>query len=399
VDVITILATGFKDVGPIDIGPLFSLYSYNDLEGNRVKIGGRTNNKFSNKIQLSGYAAYGTKDERMKYGGGFEYFFPDKKYTSFGGSYKYDVEQLGKSISSFGSDNLVVSALSRINSNKFNLGKQEKFFIESDVQKGLTTNVSFFHRELSPLRNFDFSYFIDDTKLNTRNSINTSEVSFSARYAYKEKFIESGREGAVGIKSTRISLGSDYPITKATFTQGVKDILGSTFEYQKVKLQVSDYLYFGNFGHTYFNFEGGQILGTIPYPLLEVHRGNETYTYGQDLFNLMNYFEFVSDKYFSAMVVHHFEGFFLDHIPLLKKLKLREVATANYLIGEISKDNRAILSNPNVFYSLNKPYMEAGVGVENILKVGRVDLIKRFSFLDHPSISDFGFRFSFYVSF
>jgi hypothetical protein len=130
-----------------------------------------------------------------------------------------------------------------------------------------------------------------------------------------------------------------------------------------------------------------------------VHKGNETYTYSQNLFNLMNYFEFVSDEFFSAMAVHHFAGFFLDHFPLLRKLKLREVVTANFLIGRVSDANRNILTEPDVFYSLSKPYIEAGVGIENILKFGRVDLIKRFSFLDHPNISDFGFRFSFYFAF
>jgi hypothetical protein len=399
VDIITILATGYKDVGPIDVGPLFSLYSYNDLEGNRVKLGGRTNNKFSNKIQLFGYGAYGTKDENLKYGGGFEYFFPGKSFTSFGATYKDDVEQLGKSISSFSSDNLVVTALSRLASNRFNRSQQEQFFFETDPWKGLTLNIAFLHRELTPLRNLDFSYYVDESQTRTSNSINTSEVSFSVRYAYHEKFIESGRKGAVGIKSTRISLGSDYPITKVTFTHGLKDVINSQFDYEKVRLQVYDYIYFGNFGHTYYNFEAGKIWGTIPYPLLEVHKGNETYTYSADLFNLMNYFEFVSDQFVSAMAVHHFDGFFLDHIPLLKKLKLREVVSANAVIGSISEANRKILTDPDVFFTLSKPYVEAGIGVENILKFGRVDLIKRFSYLDNPRISDFGFRFSFYVSF
>jgi hypothetical protein len=378
VDIITILATGYKDVGPIDIGPIFSTYSFNDLEGSRLKFGGRTNNLFSNKIQLSGYGAYGFRDYQFKYGAGFEYFLPGKSYTSFGGSYKDDVEQLGKTISSFSSDNLVVTALSRINSNRFNETKQEQLFYETDPLTGLTTNISFYHRELAPLHNIEFSYYTDDTKTTTRNYINSSEIALSVRYAYHERFVHSGRKGAVGVKSTRISLGSDFPIVKITYTKGIKDILHSEFNYDKIRLQINNYFHFKNFGHTYYDIETGKVWKVVPYPLLEVHKGNETYTYNSDLFNLMNYFEFVSDQFFSVMLVQHFDGFFLDHIPLLRKLKLREVASVNYLIGSISQGNLDILTDPNIFYTFSKPYIEAGVGIENILKILRIDLIKRF---------------------
>jgi hypothetical protein len=399
VDIITILATGYKDVGPIDIGPIFSTYSFNDLEGSRLKFGGRTNNLFSNKIQLSGYGAYGFRDYQFKYGAGFEYFLPGKSYTSFGGSYKDDVEQLGKTISSFSSDNLVVTALSRINSNRFNETKQEQLFYETDPLTGLTTNISFYHRELAPLHNIEFSYYTDDTKTTTRNYINSSEIALSVRYAYHERFVHSGRKGAVGVKSTRISLGSDFPIVKITYTKGIKDILHSEFNYDKIRLQINNYFHFKNFGHTYYDIETGKVWKVVPYPLLEVHKGNETYTYNSDLFNLMNYFEFVSDQFFSVMLVQHFDGFFLDHIPLLRKLKLREVASVNYLIGSISQGNLDILTDPNIFYTFSKPYIEAGVGIENILKILRIDLIKRFRYTDHPNIVRYGFRFSIYLNF
>jgi hypothetical protein len=99
------------------------------------------------------------------------------------------------------------------------------------------------------------------------------------------------------------------------------------------------------------------------------------------------------------MLVQHFDGFFLDHIPLLRKLKLREVASVNYLIGSISQGNLDILTDPNIFYTFSKPYIEAGVGIENILKILRIDLIKRFRYTDHPNIVRYGFRFSIYLNF
>ena len=41
-----------------------------------------------------------------------------------------------------------------------------------------------------------------------------------------------------------------------------------------------------------------------------------------------------------------------------------------------------------ITYALgSKPYIEAGVGVVNILKFLRLDLVRRITYLDHPDIS------------
>ncbi len=388
-DVITFLATGYYEAGPIDIGQLFSLYSYNAYEGSRVKLGGRTNNRFSKAIQLKGYCAYGFLDSTFKYSGGFEYFFDNNNSTSFGASYKKDVEQLGKQLSSFESDNLLVSVLSRTSGSRFSGIEQQKIFLESYVLKGLNANVAFFHRNISTLSGVNFNYYSDAYHSEIKSTINTSEVSLSLRYAYKERFVESGRKGAVGRKSTRISLGSAYPITSVTYTVGLRDLLGSDLVYHKMRISIRDNLYWGNFGHTSYELEAGKIWGTIPYPLLEVHKGNETYTYSSSLYNQMNYFEFVSDEFASASLVHHFGGIFFDRFPLLRKLKWREVAQAKILLGRVGNHNRDIMADPTTFDSLEKPYIEGGVGIENILKFGRIDLIKRFSHLSRKEkVSD-----------
>ena len=229
----------------------------------------------------------------------------------------------------------------------------------------------------------------------TLNAINTSEITFAFRYAYNERFIE--RKKAVGKKNGRISLGSLKPITRLSYTYGAKNLFGSTLEYHKIILNVFDRIYWGIFGRTDYEIEAGKVWREIPYPLLEVHKGNETYTYDRNTFNLMNYYEFVSDQFVALRATHRFNGFFLDKFPLLRKLKWREVVTANILMGKVTDANRNILVDPGSFYSVSHPYIEAGVGIENILKFGRIDFIKRFSYLDHPDVSKFGIRFSFEV--
>ena len=98
----------------------------------------------------------------------------------------------------------------------------------------------------------------------------------------------------------------------------------------------------------------------------------------------MNFYEFVSNEYVSFKAEHHFGGLFLDRIPALRKLKWREVASLSAVTGHLSEANKEILSNPDAFFSLQKPYVEAGIGIENIFKIFRIDNIWRLTYLDNP---------------
>jgi len=117
---------------------------------------------------------------------------------------------------------------------------------------------------------------------------------------------------------------------------------------------------------------------------------------------MINYLEFVSDHYAGISINHAFKGLFLDRIPLVKKLKWREVVTARLLYGGLRQENmpgngtvfRFPLTNNAVStYTLDDgPYFEAGAGITNIFKILRIDVIKRFTYLNHPDISSWGIR-------
>jgi hypothetical protein len=145
-----------------------------------------------------------------------------------------------------------------------------------------------------------------------------------------------------------------------------------------------------NLGWSKYNIQTGRIWGVLPYPELKLHEGNETYFFDESSFNLMNYYEFVSDKYISALYTHHFDGYFFNRVPLLRKLKWREVAFVKGLVGGMDQKNKDYSVFPEGLYTLDKPYFEAGAGIENILKFIRVDAVWRLSYLDHAEISKFG---------
>jgi hypothetical protein len=177
------------------------------------------------------------------------------------------------------------------------------------------------------------------------------------------------------------------------------------YSYHNLNLTMNKRFYLSQLGFSDMLLEGGYIFGKIPYPLLTLHRANQTYSYQINSYNMMNFLEFVSDRYAAINLDHYFNGFIFNKIPLLKKLKLREVITAKILYGGVRVENNPDI-NFNTFkfpvdkesglsttYTLNSgPYIEASAGIMNIFKLIRVDIVKRFTYLNHPQVTELGIR-------
>ena len=392
VDIVTLFFTGYKEFGKIELGPYYTLLSFNQIEGARFRFGGRTSPQFSDRLRLEGYVAYGTTDQKFKYSGGFRYFLNKKPREAVGATYKYDVLQLGQSENAFQDDNILASLFRRNPATKLTQVEFYRMYYEREWLSGYSHKLTLDHAFAIPLGQLDYSYYTNEEKTAVRNSINTTEISFTTRFAYREKFVEG--------KSGRISLGSDYPVTQFIYTAGFKGVFGSDFTYHKLVGKVDDNVKLPPFGYSYIAVEAGKTWGEIPYPLQIVHKGNESYFYDYAAFNLMNYYEFVSDQYVSLSVTHHFEGFFLDKVPLMRKLKWREVATLKAAYGSYKEESLDIMVDKTAFSTLSaKPYAEVGFGVENIIKILRFDFIYRLSYLDNPDIAKFGIRGSLQLSF
>jgi hypothetical protein len=387
VNVLQLFVTGYKIKGNFEYGPYYNMYSFNEIEGNRFRFGGRTSNKFSKWYELSGYVAYGTRDEKFKYSIGIRSYISKKPRTMVGFYYKNDNEILGQSQNGFTTDNILASVFRITPLRNLTNVKQVYGYVNRQWFTGFTTQLSFYNRQMMPLANFKYEYQKTSTDIAFKDHITTSEVRLMARLAYNEKFVEGAFE--------RVSLGTHNPIVQAQYTLGVKDLFDSDYNYHKLVLNLEDRIRINPIGYFDYTLEYGKVWGQLPYPLLELHGGNETYTYDPYAFNGMNYYEFVSDEYASASISHHFDGFFLNKIPLMRKLKWREVVGGKALIGRVNDKNRKLLIFPDHLYDLRRgPYYEANAGIENIFKVFRIDGIWRLSYLDNPRVTPFSIRFS-----
>jgi hypothetical protein len=174
---------------------------------------------------------------------------------------------------------------------------------------------------------------------------------------------------------------------------------------------ISKRFYLSIIGYTDVSADAGIIFGKVPFPLMFIHNANQSYAYQPYTYNMMNFMEFVSDKYVSLLVDHSFNGFFFNKVPLLKKLKLREVASLKILYGGINDRNNPSMQQglfkfpsdingiPLTYTLGSKPYIEGSVGVSNLFRVLRVDIVKRITYLQNPNVTSLGVRALFKLDF
>ncbi len=377
IDVIQTLVTGYKILGPVELGPYSSIYSFNPIEGHRFSAGIQTSNEFSTQFMLKGNVAYGLTDEKWKFNLGTMFFLSKSKKPRRLMDIKYvnDVTQFDRQLFEPFSQNIISSFLRRNPYNKLiNLeGVRIKYFHEWFEGFSNSISVSNYNIEaLGEVLSFSKSQGAVST---TIYSLYNSEVTIGMRYAKDEKFVSG--------EFNRISLGSVNPIFELEASFGIKGVLNSGYDYQKIKFGVKDRVLLGYWGIFRYDLEIGKLWGTVPFPFLFIHNGNETWGYTND-FNAMNIGEFISDEYVSLSVAHYFGGVFLNRIPLLRKLKWRELVTARVVYGQLNNRHSTILDLPTFSGSLSdKPYAEVSAGIENIFKVLRVDALWRLTYLDN----------------
>jgi len=396
VDIVSTIVTGYYERGKFEFGPYFTTLSYNPVEGMRLRLGGRTSNTFSTWVEFEGYTAFGLEDERFKFGLATRGFISKEPRLLYRASYKHDVEQLGQSITAYRNDNLLGSVFRRNPNTKLTDVEEWKASLEREWFSGFTNEVMFRYRTLQPLGDLRYiKAVIDDRDVQLENvgSIRTAEVSLNTRFAYREKYVSG--------EFDRVAVGfNKFPTLELHLAYGVPGLLQSDHEYTKVVGRIYRRWQLGAAGWTRTLVEGGQVFGTLPYPLLVIHSGNETFYLDDAAFNTMNFFEFISDRYVQLLSEHHFEGLFLNRIPLMRRLKWREVAGFKAVAGDLDgRHLQEMLLLPGMYSLYNGPYMEVSAGVENILKVLRFDVIWRLRYNDHANTAPFALRAKLFVNF
>lgn len=389
----------------VDIGTTETFYSFNRLEGNRLRLTAATTKNFHEHFFLYGYAAYGFKDQKIKYMGEATWAFNKKEYhkdefprNNLSISYKYDVTALGQQFLQAERDNIVLSLGGGSKDAKLMYDRASQISYMREYYNGLSVNMYGITHDQKPAMNITFEKFNEiNNKLDTLSDFRTSELGLVLRYAPDEKFYQKRRR--------RRNLPAKGFIYNLTFVKGMKDVLRGQYDYTKLSASVNSEIWIAPYGKIRASVQGDKIWGEVPYPLLLSANANNSVTIQKGSFYLLKPLEFVNDIQASWDVSYRMGGWFLNRVPVIKTFKWREVFEFRGFIGSLSKKNNP-LHNKNLMlfpedaYSMtNTPYMEFNVGIENIFKFFRIDYVRRLNYLDHPGIDKDGFRINFEFSF
>lgn len=385
------LGSGYYQIGNFDYGPIFSSVGYNDVEGLRLRTGGRTYFGQNDPWRIEGYTAYGFKDNRFKYGISGKWMVDKRRRIILAAGNRRDIEQIGVSLTatndvlgrSFASSAIFASG----DNSKLTDINFTTFSAEVEPVKNLVLRTSFSYRTLkSASPTFSLDYFLDPNN----HALGTN--GFTRQYEYGLLIDYTPFRRTIGYGVERSDVDTNYARLFLNFTQGIKGILESDFEYQKLQFYYRQPVLVGGFGRLFTTLEAGKIFGAVPLGLMGVVPGNQSYFIIDNTYNLMNYYEFVADEYVSLHFEHNFNGRLFSRIPGLRDLNLREIIGIKGVWGTVSDENVKLNASNIVYRAPEDVYWEYHAGIGNIFKVFRIDFAWRGSYLNLPDANRFAVK-------
>jgi hypothetical protein len=380
-----VMFTGYMNVGKIDIGKVEQIIRITDIEGLRLTLPLRTNENLWKNFSLGGYIGYGFKDQTPKYSFGAQFKFLGNKRRILSMNYTYDYRRIDYNYNDFlFRENPLITGDEDISSSVLAFKSAGKISNRSEISYSLsnewTSNIESF-LNLRQNRMFANLYMPMQSGTNIYNSLLQQSVTFTTRFSFGQKKYDDHMQ--------RIYISNTKPVIYGNLEYGLYQFGSQSGNYGKISVNMCQYLKF-DIGQFNYILDAGYIFGNVPYPILETPPGSETGGYSTFQFNMMNYGEYVADKYVNLHTELMFNGLIMNQIPLIKQLNLREICSFNMAYGGLNVSPVSQMDLPSYRYSLNKPYMEVGVGLTNILGIFALQSVWRLTDLNHPGVSPWG---------
>lgn len=349
--------TQFKiGIGIFDLD-LAKTIVYNKYEGYRLGLGVYTNERLFENLTFGGFFGYGTRDYDWKYGGEAIYTLSKENEFKIGAKYQDNLVEAGN----YGLNYSIQNMLNFRNFQAYLMDnvRQSSFNVEARSFRYLKWKVTFTQSETTPTYLYEFH---ENGQVYT--DYNDSNLRIDLRFAFKEKLVTSFNQ--------RISLGTTYPVLSISYSKGIKDVMNSDFNYDKIEARLEQSFFTKNFGNTKYRLEAGFIDNPLPYGLLFTGEGSYDKEYPYmipNYFQTMRPYEFLSDRYANLFLSHNFGGL------LFKTGKFQPGITLhnNFGWGDLSDKNKN--SNQIIEYKTkNKVFMETGLQLDNLLKVNYMNV-------------------------
>ncbi len=402
--------TGNIPAGKVDIGNILQIARLSDIEGIRLNLPLKTNEKLWKNGMIGGYAGYATKNHTIKYSAEGRYKLPGEKKRVIGMSYTDDYRRIDYNYNNFmyrenplitGDEDIASTLLMLWSASKLNRRKEFNVTFSNDWNSDIESTL--YLRANTMYANGSLP--MQTNGINVPSFMQRS-ATLNTRFSFNEKTYENHLQ--------RIYILNNRPVLSVALEGGQYSLNNKTKGYGKLMGAIKQYVPF-DIGNLYYVAEAGCILGDVPYPLLEIPSGSEAGGYGiyamnipvqtgsggysMYQYNMMRYMEFAADRYVNLQSELTLNGLIMNQIPLIKCLNLRELFTFKMAYGSLSNSHQSVLNYPDFMQPLSKPYMEVGIGFTNILHIFAIQSVWRLTDTNKSGVFPWGIRTGLSISF
>lgn len=389
-----------------DIGPINTIISKNFVDGIRLRASGQTTAALNPHWFWKGYYAYGTKSHKNYYSSLVTYSFNKKEYQpsefpsrTISFETAYDVMSPSDKYLVTDKDN-VFTAFRWAKVDQMYFYNRQKLKFDWETDWGFRTTAQLKTESNEPTGELSFNRLIDGSPV---KKIRTTEATVSLELCPGRTYINT--------KQHRLPVNFDAPEFRISHTMGFNGFLGGRYNYNYTEVSIYKRFWMKSWGRINTRIKAGAQWNKVPFPLLIMPPSNLSYIAEEGTFALMNNMEFLNDRFAMLDVSWDLNGKIFNRIPLLQKLKWREVIGIKGMVGHLTDKNNPFLeknaNDPDLFIfpkgtnlmDKKEPYWELSVGVYNIFKFFRVDYVRRLSYTKLPTAKLQGIRVGFEFTF
>ena len=363
----------------VEIGKVHHVFKLSSFEGLRVGFPLRTTEELWKNVCLEAMVAYGTGDRAWKGIGQINVAFPTQRrhvmFARYSDEYVFsDVDDFSEQIR----ENIV-----------FN----QQIPLLNRILQGVPFNPEYYYNTVAR-RQEGRVQFSDDWSnyLETQSYVKVGRMGYGEPtrdyYAQSSLFYT-----AVGT-SARVSFGerkvdtyfqrryiyNNMPVLYMGAECGsyYLDNMPSYRMYGKLQLMLRHKVDLGMGGELNYLLQAGVVLGKVPYPLLHHFTANQTHAFDLYRFSLMNNYQYAADQYVALHAHWYGKGVLFNLSPGVRYARLRELLELKVAYGGLRQDHQSVLAFPttrtghNTLQAPTIPYVEMGVGIGNILRIGEL---------------------------
>ncbi len=401
-----VIQTGYFPTNtPVEVGRLTETLKYSPQEGLRVGIPLRTTQDLWRNVSLEAYVAYGLRDRAWKGAGQVHINLPSARRHQI--HLRYADEYVYSDVNEF---------TQRLRENSV---WSPQMSLVTNWLQGAVFNPDFYYntavrrREGRILFEDDWNDYLESrfylkagrmgygqptTSYTAQPSFFYATLGGSARLSFHERKID--------LYFHRRHLYNHLPVLFLGGEVGSYQMpdMSSYRLYGNINLLLRQRVNLGLGGELNYAVQAGIILGRVPYPLLQIMAGNNTYTFDAERFTLMNNYQYAADRYVTLQADWNGQGVLFNLIPGIRYLRLRELAEIKVAYGGLRRTHTSVTPFPTLpngtptLSSLRIPYVELGVGIGNILRIGELYSIWRLTHLSDPTAPYWALRFRLHLS-